>query len=308
MSEVRVRAGRRAIVLSSPDKPMFPPGEDGGSPMTKLDLARHYERVAPLMVPLVRDRPLTMQSFPAGVARRGIFIQEMPGHFPDWIRRVTVPKRGGEVTHALANDAATLVYLANQNCVTPHVWLARADSLDRPDRLVFDLDPSGRDFAAVRAAAAAAGDLLRDVGLVPFAMTTGSRGVHVVAPLRRTAPFDEVRAFARDAAGLLVAAHPDQLTTEQRKAKRGERLYLDVTRNAYAQHVVAPYAVRARPGAPVATPLHWEELGESGLRPDGWTIGTLGARLPGVGDPWAGIARSARALGPAQRRLERLRG
>jgi bifunctional non-homologous end joining protein LigD len=281
----------RRVELSHPDKVLFP--EAG---VTKRDLAAHYERVAPLMVPLVRDHPVAMHAFPGGIESPGYFMKDVPSHFPDWIRRVTVPKRGGELTHVLANDAATLVYLAGQNCITPHVWTSRADRPREPDRIVFDLDPPGTRFADVRAAARALGDIVRDLGLEPFAMTTGSRGVHVVTPIRRGRDYEEVHDFARAVARVLADQSPRKLTTEVRKAKRAERIFVDVGRNAYAQHAVAPYAVRPRDGAPVAAPLRWEELDDRRLRPDRWTIRTLPERLEHAGDVWDGYRRAARAL------------
>jgi bifunctional non-homologous end joining protein LigD len=290
-----VRAGRRSIAISHPDKVMFP-----GDGITKLELAEHYARVAPAMLPHVRDRPVTMHVFPSGVDGSGIYIKKAPSHFPDWIERVTVEKQGGTVDMAIANDAAALVFLANQNCVTPHVWPARSADLQHPDRLIFDFDPpGGTNFADVSAAARATGDLLRDVGLEPFAMTSGSRGLHVVAPIRRDAGWDAARSFARAAAERLVDAHPDKLTVEHRIAKRGGRIYVDITRNAYGQHSVAPYGVRAKPGAPVATPLRWDELNDPELRSNRWTIRTIGDRLESEGDPWKGIGRNARSLAKA---------
>lgn len=289
-----VRAGRRRIEISHPDKPMFP-----GAGVTKLDLAEHYARVASLMVPLVRDHPVAMQAFPRGIDGPGYFMKNVPDHFPDWIRRVTVAKRGGELTHLVANDAGTLVYMANQNVITPHVWVSRADRPREPDRIVFDFDPPGTpnlSFADVRAAARALGDLVRDLGLVPFAMTSGSRGIHVVTPIRRGNDSEEVIGFARAVARDLAADDPRRLTTEVRKAKRDDRIFVDTGRNAYAQHAVAPYAVRARAGAPVATPLRWEELGDKRLRPDRWTVRTIARRLDDAGDPWDGFRGAARAL------------
>jgi bifunctional non-homologous end joining protein LigD len=294
-----VRAGRRTVEITHANRVLFP-----RAGLTKLDLARHYDRVAPAMLPHVRDRPVAMDAYPDGVASGGYYIKEIPAHFPDWIARATVPKRGGEVTHVLANDRATLVYLAGQNVVTPHVWLSRADRPNHPDRLIFDLDPSRDRFAEVRAAARTLGDMLRDLGLAPFAMTTGSRGLHVVVPLRRRETFDAVRAFARAAANTLVARDPKRLTTAQRKSGRGDRIFVDVLRNGYAQHAVAAYAVRPKPTAPVATPLRWEELDDRRLGPQRWTVETIGERLDSDGDAWKGIARHARGLGAAMRELE----
>jgi bifunctional non-homologous end joining protein LigD len=295
----RIRAGRRMVEITHADRVMFP--EVG---LTKLDLSRHYDRVAPVMVPHVRDRPLALDAYPDGVRGGGYYVKQIPAHFPDWIARATVRKREGEVTHVLANDRATLVYLAGQNVVTLHVWPSRADRPDHPDRLIFDLDPSRQRFAEVRAAARALGDLLRDLGLTPYAMTTGSRGLHVVVPLRRREPFETVRAFARAVARDFVAGDPKRLTIAQRKAERGNRIFVDVMRNSYAQHAVAAYAVRARPTAPVATPLRWDELEDRRLGPERWTITTIGDRLDSEGDPWRGIARHARGLGGAIRRRE----
>jgi bifunctional non-homologous end joining protein LigD len=285
-----VRAGRRSVRISHADRVVFPQAG-----LTKLDLARHYERVAPLMVPYVRDRPLALQVYPSGIEGDGFFMKAVPGYFPEWVERVTVPKRGGTVTHVLAQRASTLVYLAGQNVVTVHTWLSREDSPRKPDRLILDLDPSGRSFAEVRAAARAAGERLRDLGLHPFAMASGSRGIHVVCPLRRGPSFSDVHRFARALAERMVADDPRHLTLEWHKAERGERIYVDVNRIAYAQHAVAPYAVRPRPKAPVATPLHWEELSDRALKPDRWTIKNIEARVAD-GDPWKGMARRARAL------------
>jgi bifunctional non-homologous end joining protein LigD len=189
--------------------------------------------------------------------------------------------------------------------VTLHAWPSRADRPDHPDRLIFDLDPSRERFVEVRAAARALGDLLRDLGLAPFTMTTGSRGLHVVVPLRRREPFDTVRAFARAVAQELVAGDPKRLTTAQRKADRGQRIFVDVNRNGYAQHAVAAYAVRPRATAPVATPLRWDELEDRRLSPERWTVPTIGDRLDAEGDPWKAIGSHARALGPAIRTLQR---
>jgi bifunctional non-homologous end joining protein LigD len=301
MTRETVSAGRRRVPISHPDRVLFP---DPG--LTKLGLARHYAAVAEAMVPHVRGRPLALHSFPQGVQGDGFFVKDAPRHFPDWVRTVPVPKReGGTIHHVVADDAATLVYLAGQNAITLHIWTSRADMLERPDRLVFDLDPSTRRFAEVRAAARSLGGQLRNLGLEPFAMTTGSRGLHVVTPLRRTADFAEVHRFAHAVAEALVGQEPDALTVAFRKADRGERIFVDVGRNAYGQHAVAPYSVRALPGAPVATPLRWEELDDADLDPQSWSVETIGDRLRD-GDPWRDIARHARALGPARRALERL--
>jgi bifunctional non-homologous end joining protein LigD len=287
-----VKVGRRTVEIPHPDKPLFT-----DPTVTKLDLARHYERVAPAMVPLVRDRPLALQSFPQGIAGQGFFMKSIPGYFPAWIKRGEVPKKGGVNIQVLANEPATLVYLAGQNVVTPHIWLSRIDRLYQPDRLIIDLDPSpGIGFAAVRATARAAGERLRDAGLKPHAMVTGSRGIHVVCPLRRGPGFGDVHAYARALAEAMVDDDPKRLTLEWKRADRGARIYLDVNRINYAQHAVAPYAVRPRRRAPVAMPIHWEELDDPKLKPDSWTVRTAADRLESDGDAWQGIVGDARRL------------
>src|SRR3954463_3583837 len=188
-----LRVGRLAVEITNPGKALF-----ARPRVTKLDLARYYERVAPAMLPHVRDRPLALQVFPRGIEQRGHFMKNAPAHFPEWIARASVGKRGGSLTQVLANDAATLVYLAGQNAVTPHIWLSRIDEPRRPDRLIIGFAPTpGVTFATVRAAARDAGDRLRDAGLAPFAMVTGSRGVHVVCPLRRGASVKDVHSYPR---------------------------------------------------------------------------------------------------------------
>jgi bifunctional non-homologous end joining protein LigD len=287
-----ISVGRRRVALSHPDKALF-----SDPTITKRRLARHYEQVAPAMLPHVRDRPLALQAFPNGIDASGFFMKSVPKYFPEWIATVEVPKRGGSLTQVMARDAATLVYLAGQNVITPHIWLSRADRPREPDRLVIDLDPApGVGFAEVRAAARDAGERLRAGGLAAYAMVTGSRGVHVVSPLRRGADFGEVHAFARALAETMVDAAPERLTLEWHRSERGARIYLDVNRINYAQHAVAPYGVRPRPRGPVAMPIHWEELSDRKLTPDRWTIADAADRLGAEGDAWKGIGRSARKL------------
>lgn len=282
----------RPVKLTHPDRVIWP--DDG---LTKRDLYDYYGAVAEVMVPHVRDRPVSLQRFRGAVGEGGFFQKEVPKGAPSWVRTVEVPKHGGVVNHVLANDRETLQWLAQQGCVTPHVFTARADRLDRPDRLVIDLDPSLDDFAAVRHAALACGEALRAEGLEPFAMVTGSRGIHVVAPLKRTRSTEDVLTWIRAFASRLAESDPDALTTEFHKNKRDDRIYLDVARNGAAQTVVPPYATRPRPGAPVATPLRWEELEDDALRPDGWILRTVLDRLESLGgDPWAEIGGAARAL------------
>jgi bifunctional non-homologous end joining protein LigD len=291
----------KKVKLSNPDKVLF-----AAAGLTKADLIDYYERVAPVMLPHLAGRPLSFERYPDGVEAEGFMQKNASDYFPSWIRRARLTKQDGAVEHVVAEDAATLVYLANQACVTLHVGLARTDEVDHPDRMVIDLDPSDDDFAKVRRAAREARALIEKVGLVPFLQTTGSRGLHLWMPLDRSADFDQVRAFASEVAETLVARRRREVTTEQRKAKRGDRVLLDVARNAYGQTAVAPYSVRARPEAPVATPLEWAELDDPKLGPRRYTIQNLFRRLGQKRDPWTDIDRHARPLAAARERLKRL--
>jgi bifunctional non-homologous end joining protein LigD len=293
---------RIKLEITHPDRVLFP--DDG---ITKADLVDYYDAVAGVMLPHLKGRPLTLWRYPRGIDEQGFVQQDFAGSVPDWMGSAEVAKEGGTVVHPIADRREALAWLANQNCITPHSWLSRRDRLDEPDLIVFDLDPSTTAFAPVRAAARACADVLEDLGLASYVKTTGSRGLHVVVPLSRGADFDTVRQFARDIAGVVAADDPAHRTVEQRKDKRGDRIYLDVMRNAYAQTAVAPYAVRARRGAPVATPLEWDELSSRGLRPDRFTIRDVPKRIAEQGDPWADMRRHARSLTRPMQRLTKLR-
>lgn len=294
-----VRVGRRSVAVSKLDKVLFP---DAG--YTKGDVIRYYRDIATFMVPETKGRPMTLERFPDGLHGERVFSKGIPKYFPPWIARAKLKKEGGTVTHVVSNDAATLVYLANQATITQHVGLSRVDRIDRPDQVMFDLDPATDDFAPVRHAARVVKSLLEDVGLIPFVKTSGSKGLHVVAPLDRSATYDEVRPFARDFAHLLAARHPGELTIEHRKDKRRGRLLLDWMRNAYGQTAVAPYSLRARPGAPVAMPIDWDEVDDDGVTATRYTIEN--AVQHAASRPWTGWRRHARSLGRPRRALDAL--
>lgn len=291
--------GRLVVETSSEDKLLYP--DDG---ITKGDVIEYYRNVAEHALPWGAERFLTLQRFPDGLDEDGFYQQSRADYFPDYVEGVTAGRvGGGEVEHIVVTNAAGLVYLANQGTLTFHAWLSRRDRLQHPDRMVVDLDPPDDDFAPVRDAARVTGDFLRDLGLTPYVMTTGSRGLHVVVPLDRSADFDAVRDFASRAADALAERHPDTLTAEQRKNKRKGRLYLDVMRNAYGQTAVMPYSLRAKPGAPVATPLAWDELGAGDLTARSYHIGNLFRRLGQIDDPWADMKRHAAGIAAADKAL-----
>ena len=299
-----VQIGAHEIELSNQDKVLFP--DDG---LTKGDLVRYYSDCSEWVVRHAEGRPLTLHRFPDGIGTDGFYQQDRSDYFPDWIESVAVERSGsdGEVDHVLCNDPATLIYLANQAVITLHGWLSRTPRLSCPDRLVFDLDPPDDDFSAIVTAARQVREALESLELTPFVMTTGSRGLHVVAPLDGGEDFAFVRGFARDLADYLAERFADALTTEQRKDKRRGRLYLDVMRNAQGQTAVLPYAVRAKPGAPIATPLDWDELGNKGMHAQRYTMGNIRRRMAQKDDPWAAMEHHGGNAAAAQRALDRLR-
>ena len=291
------------VKLSNTDKIFFP-----GERITKGEVIDYYHRVADRILPHVRGRPIVMARFPDGIDGERIFQKNTPGYFPRWVTTAEVKKQGGTVRHVVCDKVATLVYLANQACIELHAFLSRVDRIEYPDELIFDLDPEDESgFGTARTTALALRGLLRDaLGLTSYVKTTGGKGLHVHVPLNRRTGYDGVREFARTVADVLVGMNPDQLTTQQRKQDRSGRLLVDIMRNAYAQTAVTPYAVRAREGAPVAAPLHWDELEDSALRPGHFTIRTIGKRLDDSGDPWGGRTSRGQDLTKARERAATL--
>jgi bifunctional non-homologous end joining protein LigD len=293
------------VQVTHPEKVLFP--DDG---ITKGELVAYYRTVAPRMLPLISGRPVTMQRFPDGIGKGGFLQKQVGRHFPDWIERVTAPNRRtrqetvrDQVTYVVCRHPDDLAYLANQGCVTPHVWLSRTPDIHHPDQMVFDLDPASDDLGVLRAAASSLRGLLEELGLAAFLKSSGSRGLHVVVPLHPVADTDTVKVFSIAVAEALAARHPDDFTTEGRIANRHGRLYLDIGRNGYAQTMAAPFAVRARPGAPVSVPLDWSEL--DGFQPGRHTLRDIADRLAAP-DPWAGMDAAASRLDQAGARLARL--
>ena len=281
------------VKCSSTDRVVFP--EIG---LTKGDVIEYYEEISELILPELEGRPITVERYNKGLAGGGYFQKHIPKYYPKWIDRAQV--RGKKtVNHAMCNKLADLVYMANQNSLTFHVPTAKADDLNAPDRLIFDLDPPPGRFDLVIEAARITRDLFAELGLPAYCKTTGSKGLHVVAPLDRSAPYREVHKLARQCATLLAKRHPDTLTTEFYKKDRGERLYLDAERNHGGATAVAAYTIRGRSNAPISVPIRWQELDDPELSPDGIGVLQIEERLDQVGDLWADFAESAVALEPA---------
>jgi bifunctional non-homologous end joining protein LigD len=271
-------------VITHPEKVLFP--EDG---ITKGELAAYYEAVAPVLVPHIRGRPITMERYPAGIGVKGFWQKDVSKGYPDWLERVEVPKKDGTVHHPVVRDTRSLLWIANQNTITPHVWTSRAPNLYSPDICVFDLDPSVERPDVLRAAAFALRDLLTELGLRSWLKASGSKGFHIVVPLDGKASFGDVARFAHGVGTLLVTRNPAHLTQEFSKADRGGRILVDTGRNGYSATFAAAYAVRAKPGAPVSAPCTWEELERGEVGPRTFTLRTMARRIEQVGDVWSDL-------------------
>lgn len=294
-----VKIGPYEVEITHPDKVLFP--EDN---ITKADFIDYHRRIAGVMVPHIMGRPISMQRYTSGINNKGFFQQALPEYAPDWLNRVKVKKAGGSITHPVCDNAASLIYIANQDCITPHVWLSRIDLPEVPDQMIFDLDPSENDFEQVRHGASYLKRILDLIGLKAFLKTTGSKGLHVVIPILRNQNFDNVRRFAQRVALIMTQNNPEKYTTEQRKEKRGDRLFIDTLRNAYAHTAVAPYAVRAVQGAPVAAPLFWEELDDDDLTAQRFNIHNIIKRIKKSGDPWKDMEITVQSLDQFESRLD----
>jgi bifunctional non-homologous end joining protein LigD len=287
-------------VITHPEKVLFP--QDG---ITKGELAGYYEHVAPVMVPHVRMRPVTMVRYPQGIEKQSFWQKDVSKGFPAWLERVQVPKKDGTVNHPVITDTRSLLWMANQNSIGPHVWTSRAPAVYYPDICVFDLDPAADDEAQVRTAALQLRDLLDEIGLPSWVKTSGSKGFHIVVPLDGKARHDEVDHFAHGVARLLIERDPKNLTQEFSKADRGGRIYVDAGRNGYSATFAAVYAVRAKHGAPVSAPCTWEEIERGEVGPRTFSLRTMADRLEAAGDLWSDMLKRRRSLTRAVEKLAR---
>jgi bifunctional non-homologous end joining protein LigD len=286
-------------VITHPDKVLFP---DAG--ITKGELAAYYEAIAPVLLPHLRGRPVTMERYPAGIGEQGFWQKDVSKGFPKWLQRVEVPKKDGMVHYPVVTDLRSLLWITNQNTITQHVWTSRLPDLEYPDICVFDLDPSTEDAGAVRAAAIGLRDLLDELSLPSWVKTTGSKGFHIVVPIDGRTHIGVVARFANAVGTLLVGRHPDRLTQEFSKKDRRGRIYVDTGRNGYGATFAAVYTVRAKAGAPVSAPCSWREVERGAVSPRTFTLRSMGKRIADVGDLWADMRRRGRSL---QRPMEKLR-
>jgi bifunctional non-homologous end joining protein LigD len=290
-------------VITHPEKVLFP--DDG---ITKGDLAAYYEAMAPVLLPHLRGRPITMERYPSGIGKKGFWQKDLSKGFPSWLQRIEVPKKDGVVHHPVVTDLQSLLWITNQNAITHHVWTSRIPRLNHPDLCVFDLDPSTDDVAAVRAAAIGLRDLLDTLGLPSWVKTTGSKGFHIVVPVDGKADTEFVARFADAVGKVFVGLAPEHLTREFSKSDRRGRIYVDTGRNGYSATFAAAYTVRARSGAPVSAPCTWDEVQRGEVEPRTFTVRNMPKRIAAVGDLWADMRRRSRSLKGPMDKLRRMKG
>jgi bifunctional non-homologous end joining protein LigD len=286
------------VVITHPEKVLFP--DDG---ITKGELADYYKMIAPLMLPHIIRRPVTMERFPAGIGKKGFIQKDVSTGFPGWLQRVEVPKKDGVVHHPIVTDSESLLWLVNQNCITPHVWTSRTPEVYYPDICVFDLDPSVDNPQMLRDAALAVRDLLDQFGLPSWLKTSGSKGFHIVVPLDGKTNMGDAARFAHTVGALLVQRDPKIFTQEFHKVDRGTKILIDTGRNDWSETHAAVYAVRARPGAPVSAPCTWEELESGNVGPQTFKLRNMAVRIEQVDDLWKDMRRRRRSLQRAVMKL-----
>lgn len=273
-------------MITHPEKVLFP--DDG---ITKGELASYYERIAEVLLPHITGRPVTMERYPQGIGEKGFIQKNVVKGFPDWLERVEVPKKGGTVHHVLITDVRSLLWVVNQNTITPHVWTSRVPRLRSQDLCVFDLDPASDDEPGpLRHAALLLRDLLREQGHESFIKTSGSKGFHIVVRVDAAIRKIGLGRFVARIGTALVARDPEHLTQEFSKADRQGRIYVDTGRNGYSATFAAAYAVRPKPGAPVSAPCTWEEVASGEVGPRSFTLRTMAERVARVGDLWAAVS------------------
>ncbi len=295
-----MNTGNQDIDIKNRDKIFFP-----GEKISKGELIDYYREAGDRFLSYASGRPIMLHRFPDGIKKQGFYHKDRPDYFPEWIHSVILKKEGGTVDMVTIDKVSVLVYLANQGTIAFHGWLSRQDEPDVPDKMVFDLDPpKSGDFKKVVKGAGIIRDFFRDrMDTEVFFKLTGSRGIHVVVPLRRDADFDLTRKLARSVAEQIAGEHDDMLTVEPRKNKRRGRLFLDYLRNGYAQTTILPYSIRPLKGAPVAMPVEWDEIRDGTMKPDHFSMKTALARIREGKDPWKNMMKHGRKVSTMEKEI-----
>ncbi|MFP4025472.1 MAG: non-homologous end-joining DNA ligase [Thiohalospira sp.] len=286
----KIKINDREISLSKTDK-MFYPDSD----ITKADIIAYYRKIWRYIAPYATDRPLVMQRFPDGIKEQGFFQKKISDYFPNWIDTIKIKEKESkdEVEYVNCNKEETIVYLANQGSLVLHGWLSKKSNLNKPDKIVFDFDPSDNDFEKVKKGALLLKELLDQGNIHSYPLITGSKGIHVVIPLKEKDDFDDIRDVAKQIAGIVSKRDDKNFTTEISKNKRGKKVFIDYLRNSYGQTSILPYSLRAIESAPVAVPLDWDEIKDKELHPQKYNISNIFYRISQKQDPWREIKKNA---------------
>jgi bifunctional non-homologous end joining protein LigD len=298
-----IRRGTRVLRLSNLDKPFW-----RDERITKGDLLRYYRDVAPTLLPHIRDRPFTMKRYPDGWQGKPFFRKDVTNYAPAWVKRVTVSVTSREqqrraIEVPVVNDELALLWMVNTGCIEAHTWYSRIDKLERPDWVIFDLDPSDDvGFPETAQVALLVKRALDALGLASFPKTSGALGLHILVPIERRHTYDDTRRLATEVARAIAGTHTDLATTQWSKAKR-RGVLIDASQNAKGKSIASVYSVRPMPGATVSTPLDWDEVNEK-LDPSIYTMDAVLDRLDRDGDLYEGVLKTRQRLGPALRALD----
>ncbi len=285
------------IEITNKQKILFPK-----SKITKEEYVNYYKKIAKKILPFVKDRPLTLKRFPNGIQGIKFFQKQTMDYYPKWIKSVSIKREGRDsIKMPVITNIDSLLYIANQ-VGELHPWLSKIDKLNYPDRLIFDLDPEKNSFFKVVTAAKDLKKVLDALKLPSFLMTTGSKGLHIIVPIKREKTFDEIRAFAKKIAQYLAIKYPTQYTVEVRKDKRKKRVFIDYLRNAFAQTAISAFSIRAIKSAPIATPITFQELNKD-LNAQKFNVKNIFKR---VKNPMASLNSKAISIKNASKKIDEL--
>ncbi len=276
--------------LTHPDKIWFPK-----SKITKQDIAQYYDKVAPYFLKYVKNHLIVLLRFPNGITNESFYQKQIPDYFPAYIKRKTIDlKKGDKQTLVIISNQKSLVYLVNQATLTFHSWLSNTKKINLPDKIVFDFDPATNDLKKLRFALTEMKKIIEGYKLTAYLMTTGSKGYHVVIPIKPNYSFEKVHEFSKQLAQELANKYSDKITINPRLDARKNKIFIDYLRNSYGATSVAPYSVRAIEKAPIATPITWEELNKT--VPQKYTIKNIFKRLSTKGDIWRDFEKNRKSL------------
>jgi len=302
MKDQKIKIGNSTIEITNAEKIYYPKNR-----IKKGDVLDYYCKISEYLLPHIKKRLLSMHRYPNGIEYQHFIQQEIPGYFPPWIARKRVKKEGGFITHTICDNKQTLIYLSNEAVLEFHIWLSRSDNVTNPDKIIFDLDPPKGNTQKARKAALAMKEILDDISLRSYVMSTGSNGYHIIVPLDGKLSFKKTHPISEKIARIAEKSYPSLLTTEQRKEKRRGRVFVDYIRNSYGQTSIAPYSLRAKNGAPIATPLSWDEMRRASTDPAKYDFKNIFRRLSRTGDLWQNIYEEKQSLTQAKGKLDKLK-